>query len=83
MSLAQADLEDAEAFRLPIRGCKYVLHTASPVVMAPPKGKVGRCLPLDLCTHMLSMNACSALLIAFTIPRAWVALLENPASYMH
>ena len=46
MSLAQADLEDAEAFRLPIRGCKYVLHTASPVVMAPPKGKVGRCLPL-------------------------------------
>ncbi|CAL5224580.1 g7286 [Coccomyxa viridis] len=35
----KADLEDAEAFRLPIRGCKYVLHTASPVVMAPPKGK--------------------------------------------
>lgn len=24
----------------PIKGCKYVLHTASPVVMAPPKGKV-------------------------------------------
>ena len=38
---AQADLEDAAAFRAPIKGCKYVLHTASPVVMAPPKGKVG------------------------------------------
>ena len=47
MSLAQANLEDAEAFRLPIKGCKYVLHTASPVVMAPPKGKVRICFPLE------------------------------------
>ena len=61
MPLAQADLEDAEAFGLPIRGCKYVLHTASPVVMAPPKGKVGHCFPLQLSTHMLSINACAAL----------------------
>ena len=38
--LPQADLEDASAFLAPIKGCKYVLHTASPVVMAPPKGKV-------------------------------------------
>ena len=37
---AQADLEDTQAFIAPIMGCKYVLHTASPVVMAPPKGKV-------------------------------------------
>ena len=38
-SSSQADLEDAEAFMAPIKGCRYVLHTASPVVMAPPKGK--------------------------------------------
>ena len=36
----QADLEDAESFLAPIKGCKYVIHTASPVVMNPPKGKV-------------------------------------------
>lgn len=36
----QADLEDASAFMAPIKGCKYVLHTASPVVMAPAKGEV-------------------------------------------
>lgn len=47
MSLMQADLEDAEAFRLPTKGCKYVLHTASPVVMAPPRGKVRGCFPLE------------------------------------
>ncbi len=36
----QADLEDAASFLAPIKGCKYVIHTASPVVMNPPKGKV-------------------------------------------
>ena len=36
----QADLENAASFLAPVKGCKYVLHTASPVVMNPPKGKV-------------------------------------------
>ena len=36
----QAELEDASAFMAPVKGCKYVLHTASPVVMAPAKGEV-------------------------------------------
>ena len=35
----QADLEDAAAFAAPISGCKYVIHTASPVIMNPPRGK--------------------------------------------
>ena len=37
----QADLEDAAAFAAPISGCRYVIHTASPVIMNPPKGKAG------------------------------------------
>jgi hypothetical protein len=36
----QADLEDGPSFLAPIKGCRYVIHTASPVVMNPPKGKV-------------------------------------------
>ncbi|CAL8464641.1 g4176 [Coccomyxa elongata] len=35
----KADLENAASFLAPVKGCKYVLHTASPVVMNPPKGK--------------------------------------------
>ena len=35
----QADLEDEGSFTAPVRGCKYVIHTASPVIMHPPKGK--------------------------------------------
>ena len=36
----QADLEHAGSFDEPVRGCDYVIHTASPVIMRPPKGKV-------------------------------------------
>ncbi len=38
-SVEQADLEAAESFYKPVRGCYYVIHTASPVIMKPPKGK--------------------------------------------
>ena len=37
--LAQADLEHAGSYDTPIKGCDYVIHTASPVIMRPPKGK--------------------------------------------
>lgn len=46
----QADLEDATSFLAPIQGCRYVIHTASPVVMNPPKGKV------RMLTHCQSSN---------------------------
>lgn len=35
----QADLTDASSFDAPLAGATIVFHTASPVVMAPPKGK--------------------------------------------
>ena len=37
--LGQADLEHAGSYDTPIKGCDYVIHTASPVIMRPPKGK--------------------------------------------
>ena len=46
---SQADLESAGAFTEPIKGCRYVLHTASPVIMAPPKGKVGHAVQVPSC----------------------------------
>ena len=47
----QADLESAGAFTEPIRGCRYVLHTASPVIMAPPKGKVRHAVQCPSCAE--------------------------------
>jgi len=44
-SAPQADLEHAGSFDEPVRGCEYVIHTASPVIMRPPKGKVRLTLP--------------------------------------
>jgi len=35
----QADLTDAAAFDAPLAGCTAVIHTASPVIMAPPPGR--------------------------------------------
>lgn len=35
----QADLTDAASFDAPVAGTSIVFHTASPVVMAPPKGR--------------------------------------------
>ena len=47
----QADLESAGAFVEPIKGCRYVLHTASPVIMAPPKGKVRHAVQIPGCSE--------------------------------
>ena len=61
---SQADLESAGAFTEPIKGCRYVLHTASPVVMAPPKGKVRHAVQVPSCSegrlaHPLKLLICS------------------------
>lgn len=37
--LSQADLTDAAAFDAPLAGCTAAIHTASPVIMAPPPGR--------------------------------------------
>ena len=60
----QADLESAGAFVEPIKGCRYVLHTASPVIMAPPKGKVRHAVQISSCSegrlaHPLKLLICS------------------------
>ena len=39
LKLFRADLTDAESFDAPLAGATIVFHTASPVVMAPPKGR--------------------------------------------
>lgn len=46
----QATLEDAASLEAAVKGCSYLIHTASPVIMTPPKGQArGRlCLSLVL-----------------------------------
>ncbi|KAK9839285.1 hypothetical protein WJX81_005644 [Elliptochloris bilobata] len=39
LEVYKADLEHVGSFDTPVTGCDYVIHTASPVIMRPPKGK--------------------------------------------
>ena len=59
--LAQADLEHAGSYDTPIKGCDYVIHTASPVIMRPPKGKA-RAVPSYSCVRDTGslLQLCSA-----------------------
>ena len=68
----QADLESAGAFTEPIQGCRYVLHTASPVIMAPPKGKVRHAMQASSCLE-------GRLVHALRLP-TWSCHAENSAS---